>query len=52
MSKDIIHFPWTQGSEFSACFSEQRNSLEVTNIRKKVTCKRCKNTKMFRKGIK
>jgi hypothetical protein len=44
-----IHFRWYYGVDVTACGAEQQMSLECTVIRKKVTCKRCKNTKHFRK---
>lgn len=54
MKKQIIHFRWRFGLDWvSACGAEfsqgELADVKITLKRDRVTCKRCKNTKTFRK---
>jgi len=51
MKKEIVHFSWLPWWIISACGCERKRfvQLKITDIRNKVTCKRCKATKRFRK---
>lgn len=51
MKKKTIHFSWFHNSTcLTACGADSiSENLEITSLRKKVTCKTCKRTKRFRK---
>lgn len=46
---EIVHFSWGYGLHQTACGSELNYSLKITNDREKVTCRRCKRTRRFRR---
>ena len=47
--KETMHYSWRRRVYMTACGSEVYNTLKITDVRSRVTCKRCKRTKRWRK---